>query len=79
MKKYAIVFVVFLFVLVSEVNAVYLSEEILLDEVTDTKPSTGNDGLMDSAWPMYCHDARHTGISPYGKEGDYYKILWKFK
>jgi outer membrane protein assembly factor BamB len=23
------------------------------------------DGLMDSAWPMYCHDTRHTGRSPY--------------
>jgi outer membrane protein assembly factor BamB len=22
-------------------------------------------GLMDSAWPMYCHDTRHTGRSPY--------------
>ncbi len=25
----------------------------------------GRDGLMDSAWPMYCHDVRHTGRSPY--------------
>lgn len=23
------------------------------------------DGPLDSAWPMYCHDARHTGRSPY--------------
>jgi outer membrane protein assembly factor BamB len=22
-------------------------------------------GLMDSSWPMYCHDTRHTGRSPY--------------
>jgi hypothetical protein len=22
-------------------------------------------GSMDSAWPMYCHDVRHTGQSPY--------------
>ncbi len=25
----------------------------------------GRSGLMDSAWPMYCHDTRHTGRSPY--------------
>jgi len=24
-----------------------------------------NLGLMDSAWPMFCHDVRHTGRSPY--------------
>ena len=23
------------------------------------------DGLMDSAWPMFCHDTYHTGRSPY--------------
>jgi len=28
-------------------------------------PVTSDDGLMDSAWPMYCHDTRHTGRSPY--------------
>jgi outer membrane protein assembly factor BamB len=33
---------------------------------------------MDSAWPMYCHDVRHTGRSPYGKDGDYYIVKWKF-
>jgi len=26
---------------------------------------TMDGGLMDSAWPMYCHDTRHTGRSPY--------------
>jgi outer membrane protein assembly factor BamB len=24
-----------------------------------------NDGMMDSSWPMYCHDTKHTGRSPY--------------
>jgi outer membrane protein assembly factor BamB len=33
---------------------------------------------IDSPWPMYCHDTRHTGRSPYGKEGDCYKVKWKF-
>jgi len=27
--------------------------------------SSDRGGLMDSAWPMYCHDVRHTGRSPY--------------
>ena len=46
-------------------------------EKEGSQSSTGNGGIMDSAWPMYCHDARHTGISPYGKEGNYYMIKWK--
>lgn len=25
-------------------------------------------GLMNSSWPMYCHDVRHTGQSPYSTE-----------
>jgi outer membrane protein assembly factor BamB len=30
----------------------------------ETSP-TSDDGLMNSSWPMYCHDERHTGQSPY--------------
>jgi outer membrane protein assembly factor BamB len=32
-------------------------------------PEASSDGgLMDSAWPMYCHDVRHTGRSPCSTE-----------
>ena len=31
----------------------------------ETASSSNVLGLMDSAWPMYCHDVRHTGQSPY--------------
>lgn len=34
-------------------------------QVTREVSSTGNDGLINSSWPMYCHDVRHTGQSPY--------------
>ena len=33
---------------------------------------------MDSAWPMYCHDVRHTGRSPYGATGNTGVEKWKF-
>ena len=39
-------------------------------EIKDAQLSEGNGGLMDSAWPMYCHDVRHTGRSPYGADGN---------
>jgi len=36
------------------------------------------DGPMDSAWPMFGHDVRHTGRSPYGKDGNLLILKWKF-
>jgi len=38
--------------------------------------TTSDDGLMDSAWPMFSHDARHTGCSPNGKSGTWWKEKW---
>ncbi len=39
--------------------------------------TTSDGGLMDSAWPMFSHDARHTGHSPYGKSGTWWKEKWE--
>jgi outer membrane protein assembly factor BamB len=36
------------------------------------------DGLMDSAWPMYCHDVRHTGRSPYSTADNPGVEKWRF-
>ena len=36
------------------------------------------DGLMDSAWPMYCHDTRHTGRSPYSTADNPGLVKWLF-
>lgn len=33
---------------------------------------------MDSPWPMYCHDTRHTGRSPYSTV-DTWDEIWKFE
>jgi outer membrane protein assembly factor BamB len=35
------------------------------------------DGPMDSPWPMYCHDVRHTGRSPYSTV-DTWDEIWRF-
>ena len=37
------------------------------------------DGLMDSPWPMYCHDTRHTGQSPYITTDNSGFEKWKYK
>lgn len=38
--------------------------------------STG--GLMNSSWPMFHHDTRHTGRSWYGPIGNWPLVKWKF-
>jgi outer membrane protein assembly factor BamB len=37
------------------------------------------EGLMNSSWPMFHHDTRHTGRSPYGPVGTWPSIKWKFR
>jgi len=33
---------------------------------------------MDSSWPMYCHDVKHTGRSPYSTANNTGEEKWKF-
>jgi outer membrane protein assembly factor BamB len=44
---------------------VYVEDKAYDTLVTRETSPTSNDGLMNSSWPMYCHDLRHTGQSPY--------------
>jgi outer membrane protein assembly factor BamB len=46
-------------------------------EVVSNPDSLSLDGLMDSAWPMYCHDVRHTGRSPHSTINTWDEI-WRF-
>jgi outer membrane protein assembly factor BamB len=48
------------------------------DEESPPSPVT-TDGLMDSAWPMYCHDTRHTGRSPYSTVDNNGYEKWRCK
>ena len=42
------------------------------------KQGTSDGGLMDSAWPMKCHDNCHTGRSSYSTADNNGAELWKF-
>jgi outer membrane protein assembly factor BamB len=50
-------------------SSVHTHGPVVNEETTDNDDvllAAGSfDGPMDSAWPMYCHDVRHTGRSPY--------------
>jgi outer membrane protein assembly factor BamB len=37
----------------------------------------GRSGLMNSVWPMYCHDLRHTGRSPHSTLNATGVVKWK--
>jgi outer membrane protein assembly factor BamB len=43
-----------------------VSETVVFSEYLNPQPTVVLDnGLMDSPWPMKCHDNRHTSLSPY--------------
>ena len=36
-------------------------------------------GLQNSSWPMFLHDIKHTGRSPYAPVGNWLTVTWDFK
>jgi len=36
-------------------------------------------GLVESPWPMFCHDAKHSGLSPYSTSDNPYDEIWRIK
>ena len=63
----------------------YQNTDVSLDN-ENSKSSESNpeqlilplDGPMDSPWPMYCHDTRHTGRSPYSTVDNPLVEKWRF-
>jgi outer membrane protein assembly factor BamB len=55
------------------------SAGFILNEKEHPKPILNSNGLMNSSWPMKCHDLHHTGRSPIGTSGNPYDELWKFE
>ena len=59
-----------------EVTNIYSAQS---EEINNSEKSIQPlDGPMDSPWPMYCHDVRHTGRSPYSTV-DTWDEIWRFK
>ena len=56
------------------------NERIDSEKVTGSIAVSTDGGLMNSSWPMYCHDTHHTGRSPYST-GDYPPgvMKWSFE
>ena len=45
---------------------------------TSQSTTSSNGGLMNSSWPMFGQNTRHTGLSPYGKSGTWYIEKWNY-
>jgi len=67
--------IIFLFIL-SAISPIVISNNINTSNNLIPE-STGDDSLMDSAWPMYCHDTRHTGLSPYSTIDNPGLVKWR--
>ena len=57
---------------VSAISPIVISNNIK----TSGEKVSESTGLMDSAWPMFQHDVRHTGRSPYGKSSKWLVEKW---
>jgi outer membrane protein assembly factor BamB len=61
-----------------DVEPVYENQESISSGTSDEPGILNFDGgLMDSAWPMYCHDTRHTGRSPYSTVNATGVVKWR--
>lgn len=60
-----------------DVESVYRNQRPILSDVKSSNVMNINGGLMDSAWPMYCHDIRHTGRSPYTTMNATGAVKWR--
>jgi outer membrane protein assembly factor BamB len=83
MKKYVLsigLFLMLIFITLSpivlgiQINNHHVLYTIIQEQTEKLKASP-----MDSAWPMFCHDTRHTGRSSYGKVGNFRALRWKYK
>jgi len=54
-------------------------EHVEIPSSSEPTIKTSNDGPMNSPWPMFGHDARNTGRSPYSTADNPYKEKWKFR
>jgi outer membrane protein assembly factor BamB len=77
--------VIIILFLVSTVTPMILAERNDAPQPSNVKTEFENgrqvsdSGLMNSSWPMHCHDNRHTGRSPYSTQDNPGVVKWFFK
>lgn len=70
--------IIFFILLVTPItHGVFIKSDIL--EIIDNANTTSNRPPQNSAWPMFMHDVRHTGRSPYRTENTTDLVKWEVK
>ena len=75
-RKGLVLALIFLF-MVSVITPMTVGYKIRITNENIVQSTISSDGPMDSAWPMFHHDVRHTGRSSYGKSGNWCLEKWK--
>ena len=57
-----------------EIVSINLDDKTLKGDITEV-----NKNLLNSPWPMYCHDTRHTGRSEFSTANNPFDEKWWFK
>ncbi len=55
-----------------------LGRQTIVEENIDCNTKTGG-GVADTPWPMFCHDVKHTALSPYSTKDNPYDEIWRLK
>ena len=77
MKTHVEVFVIILLI-ISGVLVVFLNLPSQ-NKISDWQELSNTKSLANTPWPMFHHDLRHTGLSPYDTSDNPGKLRWKFK
>jgi len=78
MKKHLISILVLL-LLLSTSFVGYSNQKTEQSANTGKSEILNDSGLMNSSWPMHCHDVRHTGRCPYSTKDSPGVVKWFFK
>jgi len=77
-KKFLGIGIIILF-LFSALTPMAIGFNVRITNEKDIQSITSSNGPMDSPWPMFGHDIRHTSRSPYGTNGNCLYEKWRIK
>jgi len=78
MKRSGLALGIILIFLLSAFPSMNSEPEFIPTDTIASDAPISFDGPMNSSWPMFGHDSRHTGRSPYSTADNFGGIKWKF-
>jgi hypothetical protein len=81
MKKHLVPILVTILFIVSTVSPIVIGFEAdaVSEMAVEVEPKLTKSGMTHHIWPMFGHDIRHTGRSPYGMKGTGLQEKWRVK